>query len=78
MSGTRFNVGDIIATSITLGLVVVLIVLIIKIYSYFKLTKQNNVERLQLEKERTQILQNGMDEMKERLETIERKLNNKS
>ncbi|BDH62528.1 hypothetical protein MTP04_26580 [Lysinibacillus sp. PLM2] len=78
MSDTRFNVGDIIATSITLGLVVVLIVLIIKIYSYFKLTKQNNVERLQLEKERTQILQNGMDEIKVRLETIERKLNNKS
>lgn len=78
MSDTRFNVGDIIATSITLGLVVVLIVLIIKIYSYFKLTKQNNVERLQLEKERAQILQNGMDEIKVRLETIERKLNNKS
>lgn len=77
MSDTRFNVGDIIATSITLGLVVVLIVLIIKIYSYFKLTKQNNVERLQLEKERAQILQNGMDEIKVRLETIERKLNNK-
>ena len=69
-----FNVGDIIFTIISLGIMVLLIMLIYKIYKSFKRNEKRASERLELEKETTVRLQKRVDELDERVVVIEKML----
>ena len=70
----NFNAGDIIFTIISLGIAVLFIMLIYKIYKSFKHNEKRANERLELEKETTVRLQKRVDELDERVVVIEKML----
>ena len=65
------NVGDIVATIVTLGSMVVPIILVVLFYRAYKKNVKRAEERLNVEKQQTFNLQKQIDELNERVGKIE-------
>lgn len=65
------NLGDVVATIITLGFIVVPIILVALFYRANKKNAKRAEERLNAEKQLTVNLQNQIDELNERVHNIE-------
>lgn len=72
VSGVNF--GDIVATIITLGFIVVPIILVVLFYRAYKKNVKRGEERLNAEKHQTFNLQKQVDELNERVSKIESRL----
>lgn len=71
---TTINVGDIVATIVMLGFMVIPIILAVLFYKAYKSNLRRAEERLNLEKEQTFNLQKQVDDLNERVGKIERLL----
>ena len=65
------NLGDIVATIIILGFMVIPIILIVLLYRVYKKNAKRAEERLNVEKQQTFNLQKQVDELNERVGKIE-------
>lgn len=65
------NLGDVVATIIILGFMVIPIILIILLYRAYKKNEKRAEERLNVEKRQTFNLQKQVDELNERVGKIE-------
>nr|WP_106779570.1 hypothetical protein [Lysinibacillus timonensis] len=75
MGTVQFNIGDFIATLITLAMIILFIVFIIKLFKLFELNKQHKVKMIQLEKERTFMLEKQLDKINKHLIEIKTNYN---
>lgn len=69
-----FNVGDIVATIVTLGFMIVPIILIVLFYKAYQKNGKRAEERLAAEKQQTFNLQIQVNELQERVAKIEKSL----
>lgn len=65
------NLGDIVATIVTLGFIIVPIILIVIFYRAYKKNVKRAEERLNVEKQQTFNLQKQVNELNERVGKIE-------
>lgn len=65
------NLGDIVATIIILGFMVIPIILIVLLYRAYQKNAKRAEERLNVEKQQTFNLQKQVDELNERVGKIE-------
>mgnify|MGYP003442486899 FL=1 len=65
------NVGDLVATIVMLGFMVIPIILVVLFYRAYKKNVKRAEERLKVEKQQTFNLQKQVDELNERVGKIE-------
>lgn len=65
------NFGDIIATAIILGFIIIPVILVFFIYKAYKKNTKRAEEKLNIEKQQTFTLQKRIDELNERVNKIE-------
>ncbi|MEE1130956.1 MAG: hypothetical protein UHX00_04910 [Caryophanon sp.] len=70
-SVTSINIGDVIATTIMLGLSIIPIIILFLLYRAYKRNVKRAEQRLQLEKQQTLHLQQQVDSLQARVENIE-------
>mgnify|MGYP003446688963 FL=1 len=68
---TGVNLGDVVATIIMLGFMVIPIILVVLFYRAYKKNVKRAEERLKVEKQQTFNLQKQVDELNERVGKIE-------
>lgn len=68
------NFGDIVATIILLGLMAAIVFLFFKVIQAIKRDAKKAKERLEKERENTILLQKHLDDLNERVKTLETKL----
>ena len=68
---TGVNLGDVVATIIMLGFMVIPIILVVLFYRAYKKNVKRADERLKVEKQQTFNLQKQVDELNERVGKIE-------
>ncbi|GGG11515.1 hypothetical protein GCM10007425_02290 [Lysinibacillus alkalisoli] len=71
---TIVNIGDVVATIIMLGSMVIPIILVILFYRAYKKNAKRSEERLNIEKQQTFNLQKQVDELNDRVGKIEKLL----
>lgn len=65
------NIGDLVATIVMLGFMVIPIILVVLFYRAYKKNVKRAEERLKVEKQQTFNLQKQVDELNERVGKIE-------
>lgn len=65
------NIGDLVATIVMLGFMVIPIILVVLFYRAYKKNVKRAEERLKVEKQQTFYLQKQVDELNERVGKIE-------
>ena len=65
------NIGDLVATIVMLGFMVIPIILVVLVYRAYKKNVNRAEERLKVEKQQTFNLQKQVDELNERVGKIE-------
>jgi len=65
------NIGDLVATIVMLGFMVIPIILVVLFYKAYKKNVKRAEERLKVEKQQTFNLQKQVDELNERVGKIE-------
>ncbi|OCS84919.1 hypothetical protein [Caryophanon tenue] len=71
---TSVNIGDVVATIVMLGFMVIPIILVVLFYRAYKKNVKRAEERLKVEKQQTFNLQKQVDELNERVRKIEKLL----
>lgn len=72
---TSFNIGDIVATTFILGFSIIIpVIIIFIIYKIIKRSEKRANERIALEREHTILVKKQLDDMNERVMTIEKML----
>ena len=69
--GSGVNIGDLVATIVMLGFMVIPIILVVIFYRTYKKNAKRAEERLKVEKQQTFNLQKQLDELNERVDKIE-------